>query len=422
MPRVNPFKGTRYNVTKAGNIADLLAPPYDVISPAEQNELYNQSDYNVVRLILGEINDDDTDEDNRYTRSAETLRNWLDTGVLERDDKEALYLYAQDFDIGGETLRRTGFICRRLVEPLGSSIHPHERTLSGPKTDRLNLTRACETNFSQVFTLYSDPTRKLDAIWSGIMEEPAEIEVTDKDGVKHMMWVVTDADVIKTAQEFLEDIPVVIADGHHRYETAINYMKERSSATNSDKSDGYKYAMMYLANSHGEGFTVLATHRVVISKLTDNIDEIKNKLSEYFDISEHAIDSDAPDQFMEKLATAGQSRQSFGLYAGNNRALLLELKEENGQIEVITLQDLIFEKVLGISREAVASKKSVAYTIDASALMNRVDEGDATLGFLLNPTDIDKVFKVATGGGVMPQKSTYFYPKLISGLVMNQLI
>jgi len=437
MAKVEPFNGIRYSDGAAENVLDLLAPPYDVINAEQQQALYDRSPHNCVRLILGKINDDDTDENNRYSRSAATLAEWLESGVLRRDEKPALYLYAQDFDVEGKRLRRTGFICRRLVDDFGDSVHPHERTLAGPKIDRLNLTRACKVNFSQVFGLYADPSQTLDAIWATIMERPADISVVDDDNEGHHLWAITDGATIATVQDFMEERDVVIADGHHRYTTAINYRKERrAEAGDPAELQPFDYAMMFLANSNSEGFTVLATHRCATDIDTPDETALLEKLRAFFNIASEKVDETTIGAFMETVEASGKTAPSFGLYSGNGSAHLLTFtgKEEYlaGQslssndealatLDVSILQNLIFEKIVGISREAVAAKKNVSYTISPTEVMKRVDSGAAQLGFLLNPTEVDEVIAIATGGGVMPQKSTYFYPKLITGLVMNPI-
>lgn len=434
MAKIEPFRGIRYNLRAVSDLREVLAPPYDVISPEYQDELYSRHNKNVVRLILNKIKDTDTETDNRYTRSASHMADWMSDGTLRRDDDPALYLYAQDYEVGGETKRRVGFICRRLVEPLGVSIYPHERTLSGPKTDRLNLTRACRMNFSQVFGLYSDPDQVLEAAWGEIMKSPPDAAVTDDDGVVHSMWLVTDEDIIAQAQDFLEDKPIVIADGHHRYETALNYRNERREK---DGPGGdYDYVMMYLSNSMSEGFTVLPTHRLVKDIGDMDMEDVLSGLGESFDMIERSCgDKDSIASFIEELESYGDEGINFGFYAGGGRIRLITLKkdvnlrkifpevepEELLKLDVFVLQELVFDRILGIDREQVAEKKTVSYTIDPVEAVTAVDRGAAKLAFLLNPTDMEKVVAVATAGGVMPQKSTYFYPKLISGLVFNPL-
>lgn len=436
MAKVTPFTAIRYRPGAIENLVDVLAPPYDVISPEEQKELYERHSRNVVRLILGEQSPDDTDDDNRYTRSAAFLEQWLGDGTLERVDKPALYLYAQEYDLGGRRLNRTGFICRVKLEAFGEgSIFRHERTLSGPKVDRLNLTRACRTNFSQVFGLYADPDNALDAKWAEVAQSAPEVDVTDGEGVRHRMWVIRDEGLVGEVRRFMNEKPIVIADGHHRYETALNYRNERRAADGDPEGErDYDYVMMYLSNIHSQGFTVLPTHRLVTDIETVDTATLKAGLEKYFDVTEREVTADGLDSLLDELARRGEQATSFGCYAGDGKGFLLSLKpgaepESSGgaadaalaKLDVYILQELIFEKTLGVSKEAVASKKNVSYTPDARAAVAAVDAGRANLAFLMNSTSVEQVMEVATNGGVMPQKSTYFYPKLISGLVFNPL-
>ncbi|MBF0170843.1 MAG: DUF1015 domain-containing protein [Nitrospinae bacterium] len=438
MTRIKPFTGIRYAKGVAQSVNDLLAPPYDVISPAQQEALYARHPKNVVRLILGRQFDTDTDADNRYTRSAATLAAWKAEGTLLPDDAPALYLYAQDFLVEGVPTRRTGFICRRLVDNFGDTIHPHERTLAGPKLDRLLLTRACRTNFSQVFSIYRDESQTLDRIWSAWMEKNnPDITVIDDEGEGHHLWSVTDPAVIGTVEAFFENRDLVIADGHHRYTTAINYRQERREADgNPPQLKAYDYCMMFIANTAGPGFTILPTHRVVMATAGAAVDGMFDRLGGYFSVSRTKVTRDTVGAFVERLKKAGQTAPSFGLYTGNGEMALLTFtgkkkyladmaavteSETLKLLDVSILQNLVLENILGITREKVANKKDVTFTIDPKEVMERVDREGAVAGFLMNATDVGQVYEVATGGGVMPQKSTYFYPKLITGLVMNPI-
>ncbi|HEB73580.1 MAG TPA: DUF1015 domain-containing protein, partial [Nitrospirae bacterium] len=418
------------------SLIDALAPPYDVIPPETQEELYKKSDRNVIRLILGKEFPDDTDADSRYTRAEGFLEKWMKDGTLERVEHESIYLYSQEYEIEKKRLKRVGVICRTRIEEFGKSIFPHERTLSGPKTDRLNLTRACRMNFSQVFGIYSDPKLTLDTIWEGIMKSSADMDVTDENGVKHKLWVISDPEVIERTRLFFLETQIVIADGHHRYETALNYRNERRAQEGTQNNEaGYEHVMMFLSNCCGDGFTVLPTHRIVKDIGAIDIDSAVEKLKSDFEVSERNMDVNLVSGFLDDLKKSGDLNPSLGLYRGDGRMLLLSLKKDAAllgragggkaailrRLDVILLQELVFEKALGISKEAVADKKIVGYTIDAVEAMRQVDKGAARLSFIMNPTRMDQVIEVATSGGVMPQKSTYFYPKLISGLVFNPL-
>jgi len=432
MAEIRPFAGVMYNQLAIPSLQDVLAPPYDVISPELQEALYERSGYNVVRLILGKQFPDDTKTDNRYTRGAKYLANWLGDGALTHVDTPSIYLYAQEYEIHGERLKRVGFICGVKLEEFGGSIFRHERTLSGPKIDRLNLTRACRMNFSQVFGLYADPDLSLDSMWEDVMRTDPDAEAPDDDGVVHQMWIVSDEETIATAQSLIGTCPVVIADGHHRYETALNYRNERraQAAPGADGDRNYDYVMMFLSNIHSHGFTVLATHRVVRKLAGVDMSGLPESLEPDFDVVGRKVDSLTVSGFMRELEKSGEKSQSFGLYTGGGNMLLLSLKQGNeaggkadlvSRLDVTILQELILTKALGVSREAVADKEVVGYTVDPKAALDMVDDGDAKMAFLLNSVDVKQVMEVATAGGVMPQKSTYFYPKLISGLVFNPL-
>jgi len=435
MEKVVPFRGIRYNQNAIAQIGRVLAPPYDVISPAQQKALYDNDGHNVVRLILGYEYETDTDTDNRYTRSAETLGKWLEGGTLSRELMPAIYLYAQDYEMDGRAFRRVGFICRRLVEPFGQSVHRHERTLSGPKLDRLKLTRACKMNFSPIFGLYADPEKTLDAVWAQIIKsKKPDVYAKDDEGVVHQMWVVTDQAVIAQAQSNLQDKDVVIADGHHRYETALNYRNERRAAEKPDGPAEYDYALMFLSNSLGEGFTVLPTHRLAKGVDERALKDLLNRLAESFDVKPVKFDPADPAPFMAVLKSAGATAPSFGVIAPGGVPSVITLKKEKylagdtgglsdvlRLLDVSVLQELVFERMLGITKEAVADKAVIGYTISPKDAAQSIAKGETKIAFLLNPADVRVVMDVAIKGGVMPQKSTYFYPKLISGLVFNPL-
>ncbi|HJM82682.1 MAG TPA: DUF1015 domain-containing protein [Nitrospinota bacterium] len=431
MPIIEPFKGVIYNRDIIDNIMDVLAPPYDVISEQEQQELYDKHRRNVIRLILGKTESSDAETNNRYTRAATTLDEWLQDGILTRLNKPTIYLYAQDFVLNGKTLRRTGFICRVKIEEYGNSIFPHEKTLAGPKIDRLKLIRACEMNLSPVFGLYTDKDRMLDNLWKPVMRAKADFSTTDSAGVSHFMWFVDDKDIIGKVKGLLIDHPVVIADGHHRYETAKNYRNERRKhgGSSNDNIENYDYVMMFLANTKDQGFTVLPTHRLVKEANLDT-DKILECLSVNFHVEEKTLTSNTLPTLLDELASAGKSVVSFIFYAGGGKAFLLKLKknpERTGdpaedavkKLDVFILEEKIFVQAMEISREAVTNKQAVGFTSEAKDAIAAVDSKTVKYAFLLNYTSVHSVMDVASKGGIMPQKSTYFYPKLITGLVFN---
>jgi len=412
----------------------VMAPPYDVISAEMQERLYALHPHNVVRLILGKIFPDDTETNNRYTRAAADLRAWQEAGMLTRYPRPAIYIYSQEYAVDGERFHRAGFVARVKADPYGQGmVFPHERTLSGPKTDRLNLTRACRMNFSKIFGLYSDPSNTMDRMLEEGMKasKPAVDETVE--GVRHRMWPVSDPGFISRVVAFMADKEVVIADGHHRYETAVNYRAERSAQEGGVPGD-YDYCLMFLSNTHGQGFTVLPTHRYVLQTGL-SADAVAAALAEDFQIKSMTVAQSGIADFMRDLKDAGKETVSFGMYSGGGAMRLLRLKKGAALphppgsekiaalrgLDVTILQELILSKALHITREKVEAGGHIYYTVSAAEAMEKVDGGAAKMAFLMNPTGIGQVMEIARGGGVMPQKSTYFYPKLISGLVFNPL-
>jgi len=424
---MQPFKGLRYDLSKTGDLSTLLAPPYDVISPQEQDELYKKSDHNIVKLILGKKNDSDTEADNRYTRSAADLEKWINEGIVKRDDKESVYVYAQTYTVEGVAKTRVGFIARKKLEDFGGSIIPHEKTLSGPKTDRLNLTRACRCNFSQIFGLFTDKEKTSDALLAEATTGKPDLEVTTDDGMTHRLWAVSDADWIDKLASVIEGKSVLIADGHHRYETALNYYKEESAKGNS--SDDTKHVMMYFTNTESEGLTILPTHRLVFNLDNFDLDAFMEKLKPNFDITNLPSpngnrNADVESDLEKRLNDA--EHKAFGLYAGNGKYSFLRYTGTDAdspldELDVGILHNKILEAHLGIGSEQLAKQSHVKYSQEIGKTAEKVDNDGFQLAFFLNPTPVAHMWKVTGAGLKMPQKSTYFYPKLISGLVINPL-
>jgi len=427
LKKITPFRGLRYNPEIAGDPTNLLAPPYDVIPPELQEELYGKSPYNIVRLILGKRCDNDTDSENRYTRSAEDIDRWIKDGGLKREDKEAVYVYSQTYTVKGETKTRIGFIARKMLEEFGGSIKPHENTLSGPKTDRLNLTRACRCNFSCIFGLFSDPTMTSDSLLKEAMRKKPDMDATMQDGQRHRLWVVTDESWIAKLTQAVEEKPVIIADGHHRYETALNYMKEKTGS--GEATDDVKYVMMYFTNTESEGMTILPTHRLARNLTDFTIQDFLAQLAPEFEVREiPSANEHRNDQAEQMLAQEmrGAGSGLFGLYSGKGRYHLLKyVGAGNGnpleKLDVGILHRRILEAKLGIGAKELAAQSHIKYSQDMDNTARKVDEEDYQLAFFLNPTPVEHLRMITEAGLKMPQKSTYFYPKLISGLVINPL-
>ncbi|MEE9542928.1 MAG: DUF1015 domain-containing protein [Thermodesulfobacteriota bacterium] len=450
---LHPFKGLHYNQRKIKDISKVLAPPYDVISPAYQDELYERDPVNVVRLILAK---EGADSDARYKAAADDLHKWLDDGTLVREDKPAIYYYTQEYKVGGETFLRKGFIATRELEEFGKgTIFPHEKTLSGPKADRLKLMKAMECNLSCIFSIYSDSDLAPEERPAGILESAVKgvsplIEAPDDDGIISRLWVIDDETVIEKVSTAMEARPVFIADGHHRYETALNYKDFMRGDGN--KPGPYDSIMMYFSSMDDEGMTVLPTHRAIHSLKGFDADRFLKSLEDYFFIDDFFFDENmeplAKDRFIDKLygvkfndneapGDGETTSVSFGLYIkGRESYFILTLKDPAHLdalfgselphvykvLDVTILHSLILERILSITQAAQEKKTNIKYIKDLDSAIGEVREDDSMqMVFLMNPTKIEQVKAVAEAGLVMPQKSTYFFPKLLTGLTINPL-
>jgi len=440
MADIIPFKGIRYNKDKVGALSDVMAPPYDVISPAQQDEFYKRSPYNVVRLDFGKALEADTETLNRYTRSKASLDGWLAEGALAPDAEHCLYFYRMDYKApSGDARKLTGIICMlRLEEWDKGVVLPHERTLKGPKVDRMELIKATGVMASQIFSLYSDPEKAVTAAMEAATKGSApDVEATDDDGAAHKVWAVKDPDAIKAARESLAGRPVFIADGHHRYETSLAYRDIRRAEGPYTGDEPFNFVPMFLANMEEDGLTVLPTHRLVDYRNGLDSGNILKKAAEYFDIEEFPFTPDSePEErrnLLDALVLKGKNSQSFGFYFHGDAAFhLLTVKdmaavksalgcspsEAYCNLDVTVLHSLIVERILGIDTEEIAKDQPVKFDKDGIRAVERVRAGEFTMCFLLNPTKVHEVRDVALAGEIMPQKSTYFYPKLLTGLVI----
>jgi uncharacterized protein (DUF1015 family) len=407
---VKPFQPFRYAL-KAGDPAKLLTQPYDKISPEMQARYLAQSPFNLVRVILGERRDSDTESDNVYTRAASHLKEWIREGIVARDGTPGFYAYFQDFDVpdSGERLTRKGFIGLGKVEDYSAGIvHRHEQTLSGPKKDRLQVLRHTRAHFGQIFMLYPDPEgaidRELDAAAGGT---PA-LDVADEYGARHRLWPITDPSRIARMQELMAPRKLLIADGHHRYETSLNYRDENPG------DPAAQYTMMTFVNMYSPGLKILATHRVVRAVEGFSIEKLCNRAT----WSARKFDSIAA--LKRELGTDKPQAIRIGVVTAGD-ALLLERARHDGELDVPVLHQEILGGWLGIGEEAVRDEKHIQYVRGIDAAAAEVRERGAQVAFLLEPTPIEDMARIAFAGGVMPQKSTDFYPKLLSGVTIYRL-
>ena len=363
------------------------------------------SPYNLVRLILGQRFPTDTGADNVYTRAAGLLRDWIESGILERDAEPGLYAYFQKFTAPdtGETRERKGFIGLGAVEDYsGGVVHRHEQTLSGPKKDRMELLRHTRAHFGQIFMLYPDPELAIDQMLDKAAAETPVIAVEDEYDAVHRVWKITDARTIARIEGLMADKKLLIADGHHRYETALAYRKENPGLKDAEK------VMMTFVNTHSPGLEILATHRVLSGISADLVGNIQARPLASVDELKQVFGSPAPD------------RVRIGLALGSGEIRLYERDRKPGELDVRVLHEELLGGVLGISEEAVREQKHIEYVRGLDAAYAKVRQG-AQIAFLLEPATIQQVADVAFSGGVMPQKSTDFYPKLLSGLTIYKL-
>lgn len=425
MAEIKGYKGLRFNCEKAGKIEELVCPPYDIISDQQREEYIKTNPHNIIRLELPK-------GDDKYNKAAEILKDWLEKGILVKEDKPAIYIYEEEFTAYGERKAIKGIICRVKLEEFSKGIIlPHEFTLSKAKEDRLNLMKATNCNFSQIYSLYMDGGKNtLGKIDSLSMSEP-DIQLQDNDNVTHRMWIIKDEKAIADICSDFADRKLYIADGHHRYETALNYrnyLREQGLAKEGDACD---YQMMMLVDMEHPGLVVFPTHRLVRNLDSFNAERVIDGCKEYFDVTEHSDINTIESTLMELY---NQGKKAYAFYCGGSSYKLLVLKDTNiikkllpnastatQQLDVTILHTLILEKIFGIDAENMAKQINLTYTKIFDEAISSVQQGNSQCAFILNPTRVSEIREVASNGEKMPQKSTYFYPKMITGLVMNQL-
>ncbi len=442
MADIMPFQGVLYNAEKVKDLNKVMAPPYDVIPPKKQDDLYARHPQNIIRLILSKGADGDTEGNDRYSRAAADLKKWLSDGTLTKDDKPAIYYYTQTYILkSGKKQTRKGFIALARLVDFGKGIHPHERTLSGPKADRLKLMQACNVNLSCIFSLYSEPSLGINRELDSAAKGPALIDVADDDGIENRLWRVNDPETVNKVVEAMKGKPLFIADGHHRYETALNYRNMmREKETNPTGLEPYNYVMMYFSNMDDEGMTIWPTHRVIHSLPSFDPAGFLAECAKHFDIEEFQYDkANEPTvraAFLKKHEEAGKRGIALGLHIRAkdvyyvftlkskevmDKVFGTSIPEQFKSLDVTVLHSLILNRILGITQEAQEKQTNLVYVKSYEEALSAMQKDENQLVFLLNPTRIEQVKTVAEAGLVMPQKSTYFYPKLLSGLVINLL-
>ncbi|NOZ70125.1 MAG: DUF1015 domain-containing protein [Deferribacteres bacterium] len=420
MAEIIPFKGILYNPEKV-DASSTMAPPYDIVTHDLKDVLYNRSPHNIIRIDFGRDMDGDNEHENRYTRAAAYLSDWLRQGVLISDTEPAFYCYEITYEISGRTKKTRGFLgAVRIEEPETGRIHPHEMTYSKPKSDRLNILRYCKANTSPIFSLYSSSERLASSILEETVRDKPFIEASNGDGFIHRLWRISDPSSIETIKREISDKDIFIADGHHRYETAFSFMKEMEARGLSRTGrEPFNYVLMFLSNMEDDGLTLLPTHRIV--EIDSDINP-RETLGRYFDVQRISADGTSEERIRRRMFEIMQDNtHSFGMFLTNADTyytLLLkspdiidvDLPECLKDLDVSVLHKFIFEKLLRVNH--------YEYEMDPDIAVERAKKGSFEAVFFLNPTRIHDVRKVALAGHRMPPKSTYFYPKLLTGMVI----
>jgi uncharacterized protein (DUF1015 family) len=434
MADIRAFRAFRYDLGRVGALSDVVAPPYDVIDPALQDALYRRSPYNVIRLILNKEAPADTENDNRYTRAAACLRDWQRDGILTQDSARSLYVYHQDFEVEGKRYTRRGFMARVRLEPFGQGkIYPHEETMSGPKADRLKLFHATGMNLSQVFGLYPDDEGAVQELLDEAVGRALPLEATDHLGVVSRLWPVSEQRVVSAVTGLMGPRPVFIADGHHRYETALRYLEERRAAGEvRDAEAPPNFVLMMLVSMSDAGLVILPTHRLVSGLPADLTGErLRAALGANFEVEKVGQGEQGARDTWELLEVdGGQEVLGFGTVAdgvwqtARFRApqMMAKLAAQHSAdwrgLAVSILHVIVLDRLLP---QAVGGKPQCRYVHLLREVTDAVSAKECQLAVLVPPASMRHVEQIAGNLEKMPPKSTYFYPKLLSGLLFNSL-
>jgi uncharacterized protein (DUF1015 family) len=439
MAEILPFRALHYDPRKIPDLGAVVTQPYDKISPEMQARYYDLSPHNLVRIIRGRALPEDSPANNVYVRAAHDFQAWIESGVLVSEHEPAIYPYHQEYEVPGQhgaRKERRGFIALlRLEDYSARVVHRHEETLSGPKADRLELLKATRAHYGQIFMLYSDPTGTIESLLAAPAAQHPWEQVTDEYGTRHTAWRTADPKIIAGVTAAMSDKRLVIADGHHRYETALDY---RHYCRETGRDDGRaEYVMMTFVRMETDGLTILPTHRLVHSLENFDWAEFAAGARAVFDWEDVVVNGPATEwaaPFLARLAVAACERPAMGAYAGPGKLALLRLRADfdlDGaladlaptlrRVDVALLHRLVLDRLLGIDAQAVCEEKNLSYFRDTAVACESVEKGRGQVAFLLNPTPVEAVYDNALADCPMPQKSTDFYPKLLSGLTIYWL-
>lgn len=426
MTTIKPFKGFLYSRKKITDLSKVVTPPYDVIDSKQQANYYKLHPRNFIRLVLGKTSPADNPDDNRYTRARDFFERWIKESVLKKDEAPSIYVYTQEYAYGGRAMTRLGFISlAKLEEDRTKGFMPHERTFSGPKQDRLSLIKEVRANLSPIFSIIFDDDKKISGLLKDFTKKTKPAVSVKFEGIDNRLWRLSDEKLIKKLTALVKNKRALIADGHHRYEVALEYRKEMLKTKPNDPSI-YNYVMMYFAVPEKQGLTIMPTHRMVKGITPADFNKNIDKIGVYFDIIPCANE-----RKMFSLMNA-RGGHTVGLYFGGKDYLCLSLKRKAAHnlikskhsvywrnLDVVVLHSLILDKIFGINQKI--AEETVTFTRDPGAALEWVMAGSGRAAFFLNPPSLEDINNIVSRRERMPHKTTYFYPKPLSGLVINKL-
>ena len=435
MAEIHPLNGIRYNAKLFKDLAEVICPPYDIISAQQQGELYERSPYNFVRVEYGQETPQDSPSDNRYTRAADFLEQWLKNGVMTVDSSPSIYIDDHYFVHKGKEMKRRGIVVRiRLEEWHRMIVRPHEGTLSGPKADRINLIRALKANTSPILSMYEDRDKTIRKVMARTIVDKPLARVRKLEGERHDLWAITKPDALNQIISALKDEPIYIADGHHRYESALVYQREQTAIHPDAAPDAaYNFVMMTLVDFDDPGLLILPPHRLLRGLSQSRLDELKSELPAFFEVGKLPFKSADTWHKLDQWQSTGDGQRLVGFGLDGDNFLLLTLRDFEAaarfmpsfrtdiykKLDVSLVDHIILEEMLGIKPEG---ESGIAFNYDREDSVRKVQSGEFQLAFLIKPVRSETIKAISDASDRMPRKSTYFYPKLPSGLVVNRLV